>query len=299
MNIRMIGALSAIVVLTIFVILFVSKLNKNKDEEDIRDVIAGMASGNDFTKNILIFQYERYLLTRLDIPRKSIKLFLYAERILLVTFAILSFIFFGVLGVGVVVCAIILVIMDNKLKDEIYRSGVTRLEDTIAFMDYFTPQVASGNSATQAFLNYVNRMDDDNPKKAVLEEYYNRKRNRDLSYEVPDSIKDIVSVYENALYNEEMGSENYIDIIQEAKEDLFQKNVYYTEYQSKTGEVLKPIELAYYIGVPAIIVLLFGSFGDFWFTLAGFITMIALIVLFFLFKFFVNKLAIDTIREIL
>lgn len=300
MRLILIGGVMLIVI--IFMIIFIAGLNRKKEKEEVKDVISYL-SEIDNNKNkysgIKIFQFERYFVEKFNLEKDKIKLFIYAERMILLAAVILSYFLFGAVGICFCASAIVLMVLDSKLKDEIYRSGVTRIDKTVAFMDFFTPQIASGHSASQSFLKYIEKLPNDSEVKPLLIEYYDRKQENDYTYETPDTIKDITAVYENALYNEEMGADDYLYIIQQAKDDLFQKSVYYTDYNSKCGEVLKPIQLAYYVGVPVIIILLFGTLGSFWFTIWGWVTAIALVVLFLLFKIMVNKLAINTMREIL
>ena len=41
----------------------------------------------------------------------------------------------------------------------------------VAFMDFFTPQIASGISASQAFIKYIEKLEDDDEYKPLLAEY--------------------------------------------------------------------------------------------------------------------------------
>ena len=247
---------------------------------------------------IRMFSFEQYIVDKLKLPRERVRLFVYMLRIVIMCLFVFSYFAFGTAGVAIFLAIGILFAMENKKKYEIEKSGITRIADTVAFMDFFTPQIASGASAEQAFIRYIEKLDDKNEYRRLILEYLDAKKNQDYSYKAPTMIKDIVSVYENAVYNEEMGSSNYLYIIKEAKADLFQKSVYYTDYNSRVSEVLKPIEFAYYIGVPFIIFILFGSIGDFWFTIYGVITSFALLVLFYAFKALCNRLAIKTLHEI-
>lgn len=299
MSMRLALVLSALFLLFVFLLLFVRGLNKKKEEEDVKNIIDVLSEDADKAYYVAMTKPEKYFVSRFKIPAEKAKTFVYSVRLILALLAVVSFMMFGVIGIGVFIAAMIYVVMENSKKEEIERSGVTKIPITVAFMDFFVPQVASGSSSTQAFIKYIDKLDDKDEYKKLLTEYYDNKKNDNYSYKTPESIKDITSVYENALYNEQMGSENYLYIIQEAKADLFQKSVYYSDYESKVGEVLKPIEFAYYAGVPIIIALLYSTTGDFWFTIPGLITAIALIILFYMFKFLVNRLAIKTLKEIL
>lgn len=289
-----------LLLLIVYLILFVRGLNRKKETEEVENAIDLLVNNEEqkySEKNI--FKFEHYIITKFNVPDDKIRTFVLAERAAVIALAVILYSFLGILGVTFFACIFIFIVMDNNKNDEIERSGVTHIQDTVAFMDFFTPQIASGSSATQAFNAYINKLDDDNQYKELLVEYINHKTDEDYSYETPELIKDITSVYEAALYNEKMGNSDYLYIIQEAKDTLFQKSVYYSDFNSKTLEVLKPIEMAYYIGVPAIAIMLYGSVGDFWFTIPGFITAIAVAVLFFCFKALCNKLAINTLHEIL
>lgn len=299
MNILMAVALLTLLLLSVYLVLFVHGVNKRREMEEVGSAIELLANDGEKRTTKRTMRFERFMLSRFNIPEERASAFLLAERAMIIAIAVLLYTFFGVLGITIFFCAVTFFIMDNNKREEIERSGVTRIQDTVAFMDFFTPLIASGSSATQAFNAYLTKLDNDSPYKELLVEYIDRRSEEDYTYTTPEMIKDITSIYEAALYNEKMGSSDYLYIIQEAKDTLFQKSVYYSEFNSKTLEVLKPIELAYYIGVPAIAIMLYGSVGDFWFTLPGVLTAIAVAVLFFCFKALCNRLAIGTLHEIL
>lgn len=287
---------ASLIALALFLVLLVRGINRKKEDDDVKNVIDILSKNEVYT--IRMFSFEQYIVDKLKLPRERVRLFVYMLRIVIMCLFVFSYFAFGTAGVAIFIAIGILFTMENKKKYEIEKSGITRIADTVAFMDFFTPQIASGASAEQAFIRYIEKLDDKNEYRRLLLEYLDAKKNQDYSYKAPTMIKDIVSVYENAVYNEEMGSSNYLYIIKEAKADLFQKSVYYTDYNSRVSEVLKPIEFAYYIGVPFIIFILFGSIGNFWFTIYGVITSFALLVLFYAFKALCNRLAIKTLHEI-
>lgn len=296
MSIRFVLGAVLLLLIGVYLIIFFFMLNKKKSEHEVKNVLKTAIEDQD---EIKLFFIEQQLVNKLGVNENQIKFFIYSERILAIVLFIASFIMFGMVGLGIFVCIGIVILMDNKLKEEIYESGITRIGETVAFMDYFVPSINSGNSAYQAFLGYIAKLDPDSETRELLIEYRNHKVNRDLDYQTPQSIKTITSIYENALYNEEKGVEDYLYIIEEAKQDLFQKQQYYNDYQAKVGEVLTPISYAYYIGVPAIIFMTMGSVGDFWTTIWGLVATIILVLFFFLFKYLVNKLNINTVRKIL
>lgn len=286
----------AIIAVGLFLIFFVSALNRKKSENDIKNVINVLSENKSSVRTLF---YEQKIIEKLNLPEDKVKIFVYAERALIILLIILSYMILGVVGLGIFAAVVILVMMDNKLKEQIYESGVTRINEVVAFMDYFTPAVSSGQSAKQAFMGYIQKLDPESNQRKLLIEYWNHKNENDYSYETPESIRDITSVYENALYNEEKGVDDYLYIIEEAKADLFQKSVYYNDFNSRVNEVVKPISWAYYIGVPIIIIMLFGMVGDFWFTFVGAVVMVLLVILFFSFKYLMNKLTINSLHQIL
>lgn len=286
----------AIVVVSIFMIVFIAMANKKKEEEEVKDVINSLSGGKATFK---MMAFEALIVNKLNLPNSRARIFCYTLRVLLVALVVVAYIALGIVGLAIAASALILVVMEKKKQKSIEDSGVTHISETVSFMDYFVPQLSSGTSASQAFGGYIQKLDDDNPIKPLFLEYWDAKNSGDYSYETPERIRDIVSVYETALYNEEMGSEDYLYIIEEAKMDLFTKSTYYADYNSKVSEVLTPIEYAYYIGVPVIIILLLGSVGDFWYTIPGFVTAIVLVFLFFAFKSLCNRLAVKTIKAIL
>lgn len=288
----------ALVAVSIFVIIFIALANRKKEEEEVKDVIAAMSFGED-KSSFKMMAFEALLVAKLNLPKSRARIFVYALRVLLIALIVVAYLALGIIGIAIAASALILMIMEKKKQKAIEDSGVTHISETVSFMDYFVPQLSSGTSASQAFGSYIQKLSDDNPLKPLFVEYWDAKMNGDYTYETPERIRDIASVYEIALYNEEMGSEDYLYIIEEAKTDLFTKSTYYADYNSKVGEVLTPIQSAYYIGVPVIIILLLGSVGDFWYTIPGFVTAIVLVILFFAFKALCNRLAIKTIQAIL
>lgn len=189
--------------------------------------------------------------------------------------------------------------MDTQLKNQIEETGVNRIGDTVSFINAFTPQIASGKSAKQAFLTYIQTLPVDSKTRILLEEYAQARATNNAQYTVPAHISEITTIYENAIYNEEKGVNDYLYIIEEAKDDLFQKNMYYSEYKTRCKEVLRPIEISYYVGIPIIFIALFGTFSGFWFTFWGAVAALLVLLLFFLFKFTINRLNINTLHKIM
>lgn len=189
--------------------------------------------------------------------------------------------------------------MDTQLKNQIADTGVNRIDDTVSFINAFTPQISSGKAAKQAFLSYIQSLPEESHTRVLLEEYVHAKDIGDYHYVTPAHISEMTTIYENALYNEEKGVNDYLYIIEEAKQDLFQKSEYYNEYKTRCNEVLRPIEISYYVGIPVIFIALFGTFHDFWFTPWGGAAAIIVLILFFLFKFTINRLNINTLHKIM
>lgn len=291
----------AMIALVLYLILIIRGVNREKQNKDIQDAIDAMTLDNKSKLKYInkIFRHERYLVNRLGIPEDRIRTFVYAERVLVICVVIASFMLLSYVGIAFCVCAVAYVIMNNQLKDAIEQSGVDRIQDIVAFMDYFSPQIASGSSSKQAFTSYVAQLPDDSKYKPMFIEYLQARQDDDYSYKTPAAIKDITDIYEIALYNEAQGTSNYLYVIEEAKSDLFQKFQYYTQYQADASRVIGPIEKAYCIGVPFITIIVYTSLGEFWHSPWGIVAAILLIVLFIAFKYLCNKLAIDTLDQVL
>ena len=297
---RVIMAIVAIVVLLAGIIAIVVAINKKHKESAIANALDSLdVLGKEEKKERFLLHFELKLMQKLNIDEEGSRLFLIIERAAIAIAVIILTMATGVLGITLVVCFVIYTIMDSRLKMKIENSGITRINDTIAFMDYFVPSIASGKSASQAFTGYIEKLDKETSTYTLLYEYWMAKDNGDISYSTPEPIKDICSIYENALYNEQKGVSDYLYIIEEAKMDLFQRSSYYNDFNSRMKEVIVPTSGAYYIGVPVIIAVLYGSFGSFWHTIWGVGTAICLVILFTLFQWLLNKLSSDTVDEIL
>lgn len=296
---RIVAIAVAITILVAFVIAFIVMANKRQKESEIQDAFDSLGIiGGDKNKRKMFF-FEMRLVEKFSIEDSHLKMFLLLERIIIVALCMILYIIFGVVGFAFIGCLAVWVIMDNKLKMKIYDSGITRIDDTIAFMDYFVPSIASGKSAIQSFTSYIEKLDPESNIYRLLTEYWDRKVSNDYTYTTPDAIKDICSVFENAQYNEDKGVDDYLYIIEEAKADLFQKSTYYADYNSRMKEAIVPTSAAYYVGVPVITLMLFGTFGDFWFSEWGLVAAVMLVILFAAFQWLINKLSTDTIEEIL
>ena len=288
-------AIIGIVAAVLLLVIFLKGQIKRRETNEVREAFLIFSQKEESLPPCLPF--ERQLVEKFAIKPNRVKVFLFALRGLAVMALVATVSLFGAIGLAVYAAIIISFYMDSKVKNELAKSGVSRINDTIHFMDFFVPQIASGNSAKTALNNYINRLPETNPVKEKLVDYLKESDND--AYKVPERIRDIVDIYKNTRYNEDMGNEDFLYIIEEAKEDLFLKSVYYTDYVSKVKEVTKPIEMAYYIGMPAIIIALFGFVGNFWFTIPGVIATIVLVFIFFLFKYLMSKLTITTLREVM
>lgn len=288
-------ALFVLALLFIFLVLLIKGSAKKLQSEEIKSVIQELTEEQ---KNSKMLDFEKALVEKLNISSEKIRWFLLAERLLIISCGILLYVIFGVMGIVFMAAIAIAIVMNGKVKNAINRSGITHISDTVAFMDYFVPQIAAGASAEDAFSKFIENLEVDSPTRPSLIEYYTAKKAEDLSYETPKDIRDITSVFENAEYNERLGSDNYLYIIEQAKTDLFQKAIYYQDYQTKVGEVIRPMKLAYYGIIPLIFLMLWGSVGDFWFTPVGWITGLIILVIFFFFNFLCNKLTIKTLTTI-
>lgn len=289
-------ALFALVALFIFLIFVVKASTQKIQNVEIKSAIAELTEEK---KSHKMLGFESALVSKFSIPPTKIRWFLIAERLLLVSSAVILYIVFGVMGLVFVAAIAMAIIMNGKVQNEINKSGVSRIGETVAFMDYFVPQLAAGASSEDAFSKYMELLSPDNPLKPLLVEYYIARKSDDMNYSTPEEISDITSVFENAEYNEKLGSNNYLYIIEQAKADLFQKATYYQDFQTRIGEVIKPMKLSYYVIIPLIFLMLWSSVGDFWFTPLGWVVGVILLAIFFAFNFFCNKLTISTLRTIL
>lgn len=296
MNITTLIGIGLIALIAVYLIFMIFFLNKQKSESEVENVFDAVLQKKN---KIKLFYFEQVLVEKFNVNENQIKFFIYSERALIAVAVVIPYLIMGFVGIGIFACVVILILLNNQLRQEIYKSGINRIGDTVAFMDYFVPSINSGNSASQAFLGYINKLAKDDPNRELLIQYRNAKSNNDLRYETPEAILNITSIYENALYNEEKGVDNYLYIIEEAKRDLFQKQKYYTDYATSVNGVIKPIAAAYYVGVPFCIFMTMGSAGDFWYTIWGVIAVILLCIFFFLFRFLLNKLELSTIKKIL
>lgn len=250
-------------------------------------------------KHIKLFFYESQLLDRLNVNPNQVRIFIYIERILLVVLFVLSYFFIGFLGLGFVGAIAINFFFNDKTKKLIAEEGVSDIQPTLDFINFFCPTVIGGAATEQALLKYIQRLSDDDIYKLLLTEYYaSKKEDGDLGYKIPDRIKIITEVYENASYNEELGIEDYLDVVEEEKKALFKKQKYYGQYQNEYNSVVNPIKMCYIVLLPLIVLMTISMTGDFWNTIFGFFTLLVVLVIYAVFQLLLYNLNKSTIKNI-
>lgn len=292
-------AIIVIVLLICWVVGSALFLTRKRKEAKVKDILTELSTQGDGEIKIKMSAIERALITKLHIKSSKVRAVVWTIRLLFLGLAAVLYGVFGFMGICFCLAAVAYMLMDAQLKNQIEETGVNRIEDTVSFINAFTPQIASGKSAKQAFLSYTQSLPVESHTKELLQEYIEAKDSDDYSYVTPTFISEITTIYENALYNEEKGVNDYLYIIEEAKADLFQKSGYYNEYLTRCNEVLRPIEISYYIGIPVIFIALFGTFRDFWFTPWGAVAALIVLGLFLAFKFTINRLNVNTLHKIM
>lgn len=297
---RLFIGLVVIAAVVIYAIISVIIVTRKRNEAKIKDVLTELSNeGDTETIHMKMSGPEQFIVDKFHIKNTQVRYFVWTMRIIAIAAACLTFIIFGFMGIAFCGALLIWSIMDTQLKNQIAATGVNRIDDTVSFINAFTPQISSGKAAKQAFLSYIQSLPTESHTRILLEEYVHARDIGDYHYVTPAHISEMTTIYENALYNEEKGVNDYLYIIEEAKQDLFQKSEYYNEYKTRCNEVLRPIEISYYIGIPVIFIALFGTFHDFWFTGVGLVAALLVLGLFLLFKLTINRLNINTLHKIM
>ena len=266
-------------------------LNNEIDNNSKMSGLAGDTSLVSYNnRNIKTMAWEQALLKKIGVKASEALIFLYIERlILIVGFIILLFIFKGLALAGII-ALIAEFYFQDLYKKMIYNSGITNIPQVVSFINFFIPQLDSGVSADQAFTIYI-----ETNASEELSDYYKHKD--DETYRIPPHLKQIVEIYQLALYNENSGSNDYSYIIQEMGEDINQKSIYYNKFLGAINTI-KPIGLAFTFGVPICIYLSYTQTSSFWNSFFGWIVALIIALLYVLYKFFIYKLQENTVKKI-
>lgn len=264
----------AIGIVAIYLVVSAVVINQIMNRKRAEDVFKSFSS-IDTRKT---FAFEQMLQRKLNIPEDKMPVFVVWERIAIAAIAIVAIYQLRGLAVAIFGAFAVAFFADASYKGMIQKSGITSIPEIVNFINNFIPKLTSGESADQAFLNFVHSVGSES-----LLDYYQNQDNPDF---VPASEADsqIIEIYNVAKYNESIGTDNYTTILQDMLKDINQKQTYYNTFNARIGEI-KPVSWAYYIGVPVLIWVSFSNTGDFWTGVGGWIVSLALLGLFALFKF--------------
>lgn len=279
-----------IVVFTILFVVLVARLFTKKQRSSIIDeAFASTTSG--IVKLPKMMNIERRIAEKFNLTSPhQIHVYLIAERILVAVAFVSVFVLLNWAGVALLLCGVSILVFQDMGKQAIYESGVESIGEIMSFINYFVPSIIAGNSATQAMSKYVEESRNDH-----LREWY---MNNSESF-VPDgNIKDIINIYHVAVYNESLGNNNFINILEEIQRDYTQKQRYYTNFITNMAKI-KPIEWSYFAGIPALLILGYSQTTEFWGGFGGMICGLLLAGMFCMFQFFTFRLRKSTITKIL
>lgn len=282
MDFKIVGLLLVILIYIITIIYYIQHRNKIKDLDQFIN--------EDRMEYSRMFYLEERILKSLNIKPGKIKPVLWTIRI--IVFGAIGVLLYMLRGVALTLVGglAVTLIFDDLYKKAVHDSGITNVSIVTNFLNYFIPHINSGNSADQSLLAYISYSGLE-----PLEEFYQRRG--EPGYEIPTEIKQIVDIWDIAKYNEEKGISDYTYILNEISKDMSQKQTYYNSFVSRISEI-KPIEISYYIGVPAMIFMSFSQTYDFWMGVGGAICSVVILILFTVFKFLIYKLQKSTIETI-
>lgn len=284
----------------LYIIIGVVMLEKKLEQKRIADSIqanvinAGMVNVGSGTEGkvsaIRTMAWEDAVLKKFNIKPSEALFFLYVERIILIVALVAVTVLLKGLGLAAVLAVLISLIFSDMNKKMIYNSGITNIPYIVSFINFFVPQINSGVSADQALARFIETNADED-----LAEYYKNRDNAD--YKMPVHLKQVVDVYQLAIYNENLGMNDYTYILMEMSEDINQKSTYYNKFMGAIGEI-KPTGYAFSFGVPILIAASYTQTADFWQGGFGWLAAFAIVALYATYKFLVYKLQEKTINKI-
>lgn len=292
------GLLSILLVIAIavYVIVVIIGYNKQRILLKTSKVFETMTQKD---KQMKLFFIEKNIIEKLNIKAERIKPFIYLERFVIISAIIISYFIVGFVGFGFVLGVVVNLYFADKTRQLIDSEGLENIAPTLDFINFFCPTVVAGSSTEQALLKYIKKLDDDNIYKQDLMEYYTALKEDNLAYHTPEKIKDIVEVYSNAAYNEELGIDNYLAVVDEEKDSLFKKQNYYNKYKNEFDSVINPIKISYTVFLPIIVFLTLNMVGDFWKTVLGLIVILVVVIIYVAFQRLLFNLNKSTIEKIL
>lgn len=238
--------------------------------------------------SVRLFFWERKFLQSFSVNQRYVKPGIYVSRVILfVVFGMIT-LKIGSIAVFISLSALVLVFANRKTEGLIEEAGINTIPELNSFLDSYIPGLASGLSNDQAMLKYINHKDDE-----LLYDWWVNRDNP--THVINNQFKRIVEVYKMIKFNEDRGIEDSLPIIEQMQKDLNVKQEHYNDYKARMGEI-QPILMSYYIFVPVLLFISLGQTRDYWFSIWGYVSAAALIVLFIGSQFMVFKIREGTIK---
>lgn len=272
--------------LLLYIALLIFAIKKKRDTDNVTAII----HITDRDSKTFIFDFERRLIEKANITPEKANKFLWIERIAILVVVVFLLISIRGLALGLVGAIFMMILFDDLYKRALYRSGITNIPNVTNFINFFVPHLVSGNGAEQSMLEYITKTENEE-----LAEYFDNINNPD--YKLKPHLRQIIDIYDIAIYNEQLGHNDYTYIMNQISDDIAQKQTYYNGFIARIGEI-KPICWSYYIGVPVLILVSYENTYTFWQSGWGWVIALVLLGFFSLFKYLIYKLQKKTIETI-
>ena len=296
MNSLVLVVLSGLLIM-LLTILFVY-VYKRHEQETIKKKL-GTSRKKNFIK---VFSFEEKIMQKIGIPKERWQLFSIGIKVILFLVAILSYKAVGWLGLVIVSCIAVNLYFNDKLAKLLRESNVESLDVTLDFITIFKAEVSSGSSVLIAMQKYIVQLEStrtwdkqflnnyiDNPSIVKLYDKY------DYAH-----LNMVMYIYNMAAYAEEKGYSDTIETtIENIRNNIIKKKRYYNQYVAKSSEIIRPITVSYYVGIPFMVLTVMDSTNGFWTTFVGLIAAIVMFAIFFGFRFSVFKMSKSTMEGIL
>lgn len=271
---------------------------KRHEQETIKKKL-GTSKKKNFIK---VFSFEEKIMQKIGIPKERWQLFSVGIKIVLVLIAILSYKAVGWLGLVVVACIAVNLYFNDKLAKLLRESNVESLDVTLDFITIFKAEVSGGSSTLIAMQKYIAQIESSRMwDKQFLNNYIDNPSIIKL-YDKYDyaHLNMVMYIYSMASYAEEKGYSDTIETtIENIRNNIIKKKRYYNQYVAKSSEIIRPITVSYYIGIPFMVLTVMDSTNGFWTTFVGLIAAIVMFAIFFGFRFSVFKMSKSTMEGIL
>lgn len=259
--------------------------------------------GTSHKKNFIkIFSFEEKIMKKLGVPKERWQLFSVVIKLAVIVIALITYKAVGWLGLVVAGCVFVNLYFSDKLAKLLRESNVESLDVTLDFITIFKAEVSGGSSTLIAMQKYISQLESNRGwDKQFLNSYIDNPSITKL-YDKYDyaHLNMVLYIYNMASYAEEKGYSDSIEgTIENIRENIIKKKRYYNQYVAKSSEIIRPITVSYYIGIPFMVFTVMDTTNGFWETWIGLIAAIVMLAIFVGFRFSVFKMSKSTMEGIL